>query len=1151
MIQRPRSRRLRLKIGTAGALVVLAAIAALVIPGLAGALTNPSITSPNDGDTVGPGARTITFAMPSTDGTEDGYVLWRSPPHSGACDSTARGSAVTPAGATAAGAAPLAPAPLVDNDTIASGSYCYWVQSSDSNTSASNDSSPVKIVYDKTPPNVAITGQPSNPSSSAAASFTFSGAENAPQCQLDAGSFTSCASSSTMSYSGLPEGPHTFTVQSADAVGNVGSDTYSWTVDTTAPVVAITAQPANPTQATTASFDFTTSDGTVQCKLDGGSFSSCSSPKAYAGPLAGGSHTFTVRSTDAAGNVGSDSYTWVVDLTAPNVAITAHPTNPTAGTSAGFTFSGAENAPQCKLDAGSFTGCASATSMAYAGPLADGSHTFTVQSTDAVGNLGSDTYTWSIDHTAPAIVIAPGSKPANPTNVQNAHFTFSGAENPPQCKLDAGSFTACTSSTTMTYSGPLADGSHTFTVQSSDTLGNLGSDGYTWTVDHTAPVVTITSGKPTNPTASTSANFVFAGAENAPQCKLDAGALGACTSTTSMNYSGLADGSHTFTVQSSDVAGNIGSAAYTWLSDDTPPPTPTNLAFSGTAPSIVKPKFFFNGFADALTNPVTYRLDRNGQFTGVTGASSPIIDTSMALDGSMDDTYVYTVRAVDVVLNESPDSNGQTVTMSTGAPSVPGNLRSPAPLTRSAPIISWNASTGSPATYRILRNGALIGTVNAPTTTFSDGALPLDGTADATYTYTVVAVDAATNASAASAALQVTLDTTRPLPASSLTMAQSPTAARPVLIWPGSASNDVAGYNVYRGGTKITATPLQATSFTDGGLDADGTYAYTVRAVDKAGNESSDSQGASVLYDTTAPGTPGASAIAAPSGGTATVNWTPASDAGSGVAGYEVRRSAPDGGPPTTLGEGTPICGSVPPGAMGCADSGLTQGASFRYSVFAIDAVGNVSLAGQAAAITIPSTVDRTPPKAPTGLHAVVANGQITLTWNNPKVDLATVSVVWNSKRAPRTSSDGNLVYRGTGAKIVLKVPGLSAGKQVRFAVYAFDKAGNASPATRATIIVPRPSSVSLAPNGKLSGNPNLTWNPITGATYYNVQVFEGTQASKRVGIAWPAITKYTLPGKDMKKGKTYTWYVWPGIGAKAAAKYGKLIGKVTFIYAG
>ncbi len=142
-------------------------------------------------------------------------------------------------------------------------------------------------------------------------------------------------------------------------------------------------------------------------------------------------------------------------------------------------------------------------------------------------------------------------------------------------------------------------------------------------------------------------------------------------------------------------------------------------------------------------------------------------------------------------------------------------------------------------------------------------------------------------------------------------------------------------------------------------------------------------------------------------------------------------------------------------------------------------------------------------------------------------------------------------MFRGKGTKTTLKLPKLSTGKQVRFAAFALDRAGNVSPAARATIIVPKPSSVSLAPNGQLAGSPNLTWNPVTGATYYNVQVFEGTQAAKRVGIAWPAITKYTLPGKELKKGKTYTWYVWPGIGAKAAAKYGKLIGKVTFKYVG
>src|SRR5207245_11341285 len=85
-------------------------------------------------------------------------------------------------------------------------------------------------------------------------------------------------------------------------------------------------------------------------------------------------------------------------------------------------------------------------------------------------------------------------------------------------------------------------------------------------------------------TSQTSASFSFTSSKTGStfQCKLDGGANTTCTSPTS--YTGLAAGSHTFTVTATDPAGNTGTASSTWTIDTSaptatitaPPPNPTN-----------------------------------------------------------------------------------------------------------------------------------------------------------------------------------------------------------------------------------------------------------------------------------------------------------------------------------------------------------------------------------------------------------------------------------------------------------------------------------------------------------------------------------------------------------------------------------------------
>ena len=74
--------------------------------------------------------------------------------------------------------------------------------------------------------------------------------------------------------------------------------------DTVAPETTITAAPGSTVRSGSASFSFVASEAGArfECRLDGAPFAGCTSPVSYSG-LADGTHTFSVRAVDAAGNV--------------------------------------------------------------------------------------------------------------------------------------------------------------------------------------------------------------------------------------------------------------------------------------------------------------------------------------------------------------------------------------------------------------------------------------------------------------------------------------------------------------------------------------------------------------------------------------------------------------------------------------------------------------------------------------------------------------------------------------------------------------------------------------------------------------------------------------------------------------------------------
>src|SRR4029453_6694943 len=175
-------------------------------------------------------------------------------------------------------------------------------------------------------------------------------------------------------------------------------------------------------------FTSTEAGSTFACSLDGAAFAACPSPKSYTG-LTAGSHTFQARGTDPAGNTDPTpaSFTWTIDLAAPDTTITASPPNPSNSTAPSFSFTSTEAGSTfaCSLDGAAFAACPSPKS--YTG-LTAGSHTFQARATDPAGNTDPTpaSFTWTIDLAVPDTSIT--ASPANPTNATSATFSFTSTE---------------------------------------------------------------------------------------------------------------------------------------------------------------------------------------------------------------------------------------------------------------------------------------------------------------------------------------------------------------------------------------------------------------------------------------------------------------------------------------------------------------------------------------------------------------------------------------------------------------------------------------------------------------------------------------------------------------------------------------------------
>jgi hypothetical protein len=527
----------------------------------------------------------------------------------------------------------------------------------------------------------------------------------------------------TLTTAALADGGHKFTATATTSAGTSGaSSALSVTVDTAAPKAPTIA--TSTSAATLASTHIATLTGTAEANssikvFDGATQVGTATANASGAwsfttaALAVGSHSFTAKAMDAAGNTGVASAALAVAVTTTSSTPPSAPTIASFSTDSGVVGDGitndntltltgkaAANSTVKVFDGAKQVGTATAGSdgswSAITSVLNDAKHALTAKVTDASGqtSAASAALTVTIDTSAPgAPTIAESSssaafaKTASLTAGSTNAITLTGAAEA-NSTIDIfdggkqiGTSTAGANGVWTYTTGTLASGNHSFTAKAVDVAGNMGAASAALTVN-----VPTTSAPPAAPNIASFSNdsgvagdhitndntltlsgtavanatvTMFDGTKQIGTAIADKG--GAWTYTTAA----LADGSHTLTATDTDASGHASSAssALSVTVDTHAPTAPTLGVFSsdGNAVSGTTPvdDFLLKGTAEA--NSTVHVFDGGKQIGTATtnGSGAWNFDTGHLADGS----HSFTSTASDVAGNASVASASKAVTV--------------------------------------------------------------------------------------------------------------------------------------------------------------------------------------------------------------------------------------------------------------------------------------------------------------------------------------------------------------------------------------------------------------------------------------------------------------------------------------------------------
>jgi hypothetical protein len=280
--------------------------------------------------------------------------------------------------------------------------------------------------------------------------------------------------------------------------------------------------------------------------------------------------------------------------------------------------------------------------------MPDGPITLKARATDRSGRVAEVSRSVTIDNTDPTLSFTsgPNGQTFGPGTSQSWTFTAADATSgvqSVQCKVDGGSYGACSGGDSSHTVSNLPEGSHTLSVKVTDKVGRTTEGSRTFQIDATPPATSITSAPPVY-TNKTTAVFGFTSSEAGSTflCRRDTLAFAACTSLKTLT--GVTpNGLHKFEVKATDSAGNTGPVATRqWFLDTVVPKNTRFLINNGAATTKSRTVTLNTRASDsAPASGVVYMRFRNHTSTTWTGWFPYASSKSWTLTAGAGTKYVY------------------------------------------------------------------------------------------------------------------------------------------------------------------------------------------------------------------------------------------------------------------------------------------------------------------------------------------------------------------------------------------------------------------------------------------------------------------------------------------------------------------------------